>query len=414
MTIRIQKHSMYFALIFVATFAVPLFTHANYTFNGKTFETYADMQEYVVKYMEAWREIYGDTKVKTNSEYGQTTTRATRSTQIEAETLRTRDVTSTSVRFQGELDLKRSERARIWFDYGLSKNTLDSRTETDIITRSNGSDIFDKKAFNLTPNKTYYYRAGAINEDGVAVYGEIRSFKTDVDTSSDSSAVMARTYSPTNVDDTRATLRGSINLKKERVAYTWFEYGDAEDDLFRETPKKIFKKGDVRTVSGTIQRLEEAEEYYYRFLAMDEYGDISYGDVRKFTTRRDILDQKPTAKTLRYESVGIHSATLVGEVDMNDFKDGIVFFVYGEERDDIREVANRYDEYRDIKERGDDRQKKLIDDNFDRYKKLSTTVTDLDENTTHYYAIGVEFENEDGDEELVIGQIYTLRTQRDN
>jgi hypothetical protein len=411
----IQQKRQFFSIFFVlGLILVPHFSHANYSFNGKTFDTYEDMQSYVTAYMEAWREVYGKNtdEPKSSSVLRDNTQR--RSNDISVHTAQTRNVAYNSARLIGTIDFKRSDKARIWFDYGYAKNRLVFRSSTQVLNSAFGDQSFDIKVFNLIPETTYYYRAGAINEDGDVDYGEIKTFTTDVDTETDTSLVRARTYSATDIDNNRAQLRGTLSPAREAIAYTWFTYGEDEDDLYEETPKRIYRKGDARRMEETITRLADSETYYFRFHAMDSFGEISYGDIRSFKTKVDIENEKPELETLRASDIGVHSASLHGEIDMNDFRDGIAFFVYGEDKTVVREVAQKYDEYEDIRERGDDLQKVFLDIDTDRYKRFSYHVRDLDAYTRYYYAIGVEYENEDNDEEILLGRIYSLQTKRDN
>lgn len=407
-----KKHIFYSVFFILGLLLIPHLSQANYSFNGKTFDTYDDMMSYVVAYMEAWREVYGDTTHKTRSNTIHRDYTAKRNDLL-VETSRTRNVSYDSARFIGKIDFKDSDRVRIWFDYGTSPHTLTTRTATQVLSSTFGDRTFDKKAFNLIPETTYYYRAGAINEEGAVDYGDIESFTTAIDTETQNALVRARTYSASDIDDNRARVRGRVYLPRDEIAYTWFTYGDDEDDLYAETAKNVLHTDDTRNISEMLTRLDDDETYYYRFLAMDRNGDISYGDIRSFTTRAGIADERPEIETVRYSDVGIHTATLNGEVDMNDFNDGVVFMLYGEDSDKIYDVAEDYDEFEDISERGDDRQIVLLDADSDRYNEYSVRVSDLDEHTTYYYAIGVEFENEDHDEEILLGRVSSLRTKRD-
>jgi hypothetical protein len=79
---------------------------------------------------------------------------------------------------------------------------------------------------------------------------------------------------------------------------------------------------------------------------------------------------------------------------MNDFRDGEVFLVYGEDEYQVDEVDNEYDSYRDIDEDGDDLRKFRLDSDLDGDSSYEVRVTGLDDNTDHYYALCVGYENQ--------------------
>lgn len=386
----------------------PAYTHAQYTYNGKTFATFDDMQRYIVAYMEAWREVYGDTSNNTPRPAPTTNKR----NDLTIETAIARDVAHASVRFTGDVTYDTSERVRVWFDYGTAPAYLTMRTATQVLSENRDEHSFDAKAQGLLPNTIYYYRAGGIDEHGTVRYGTVRSIRTAIDTSASTARVDAKTQRAKDIDNNRATLSGTLRVKQEQYAYYWFEYGEDEDDLFMRTPRTLFQKNDDRNVTYTVRRLDESEKYFYRIVAMDVSGDLRYGKTVSFTTKKDIKDEAPVVKTLRPESVGTHTATLVGTIDMNDFRDGTIFFVYGEDRDAIRDVEKQYDSYEDIRERGDDRQKIFLDASLTKDKRYKKTLTALDARTRQYYAIGVAYENEDDDMVIMLGNVYSFTTKR--
>lgn len=397
-----------YSLLFVVTFlSAPTFVQAAYTYNGRTFDTFEEMQQYVIAYMEAWREVYGESSGKTTS------AESKKKARIEIETSRATDIAHTSARLTGTFDLKRSKLVRIWFDYGYTPTSLGLRTETEVLDKNHGSKQFDRKVQLLLPNTKYYYRAGGINEDGYIAYGEVKSFKTFIDEQASTALIQVQTSGARDIDDNRATLQGRVSFKKEAIAYVWFEYGDDKDDLYRKTTKETAYKVNGTTVTRTIGRLDDEREYYYRIVGMDKNGEMSYGKVVTFKTRRNIVNEKPKVTTNRAQDIGVYSATLGGYVDMNDFRNGVAFLVYGEDRDEVASVAKDYHKYSHIRERGDSLQKALLDDDLDSYRSFSQTLSYLDINTRYYYAVGVEYENEDDDIGILMGstQSFTTKSQ---
>lgn len=119
---------------------------------------------------------------------------------------------------------------------------------------------------------------------------------------------------------------------------------------------------------------------------------------------------EPDVETDDAEHIDRHEAELNGEIDMNDAEDGIVFFVYGEDEDQIQDVEDDYDSYSDVDEDGDDLQKVKVETRFDGDDTFSEDVEDLDADTRHYFALCVEYEDEDGDETLTCGRVEEFRT----
>lgn len=124
----------------------------------------------------------------------------------------------------------------------------------------------------------------------------------------------------------------------------------------------------------------------------------------------DSNDDIPDARTLSTHNITTNSARLRGEVDMNDFRNGRVFFVYGEDRDDIEDVE-RERRYSDIDQQGDDLRKILVDNDLDNEESYSVTVFSLDGNTRIYTRVCVEYENDNGNDRVECGNVEDFRTQ---
>lgn len=121
-------------------------------------------------------------------------------------------------------------------------------------------------------------------------------------------------------------------------------------------------------------------------------------------------DEEPDVETDRARSITDDSARLEGSVDMNDFDDGEVFFVYGEDRNQIRDVEDDYDSYNDVDEDGNDLQKVRVDSSLDRDDDYSYTVRSLDDDTRYYFSLCVGYEDEDNDDVLACGSVEDFET----
>jgi len=120
------------------------------------------------------------------------------------------------------------------------------------------------------------------------------------------------------------------------------------------------------------------------------------------------LDE-PDVETDDADDITDDEAELNGEIDMNDFEDGYVFFVYGEDEDQVEDATDE-DEYDDIDEDGDDLQKVRVDNRFDGSDDFSEDIDDLDRNTEYFFVLCVEYEDEDGDETLECGSVEEFET----
>jgi hypothetical protein len=110
------------------------------------------------------------------------------------------------------------------------------------------------------------------------------------------------------------------------------------------------------------------------------------------------------------DDVDEDSAKLEGDIEMNDYENGIAFFVYGEDEDEIDDVENE-DEYRDVESDGDDIQKILLSSNLDDDRSFTARLNSLDEDTDYYFRICVEYDDEDDDETLVCGDVENFTTE---
>ncbi len=249
--------------------------------------------------------------------------------------------------------------------------------------------------YNYGYSQSTYYPSGQVQ--GVT-YG---NYDVDVET-----------LSVGNTDDDETTLYGDVDLNGAPYATVWFQYGE-DGDLDERTRAVKIDRYRSDMFSSRITDLDEDERYSYRAVAEDPSGRRTYGDEKWFqldnyrSSSRD--DDEPDVDTDEAEDVEEDEAELHGEVDMNDFRNGLVFFVYGEDEDEVEDVEDE-DEYRDIDENGDDLQKVIVDSDLDGDRNYWRRVVGLDDNTDHYFRICVEYEDEDDDETLECGDVEHFET----
>lgn len=227
------------------------------------------------------------------------------------------------------------------------------------------------------------------------------------------------TLSATDVEEEEAKLRANIDLDGASYANGWFEYGEFGDMDERTTAVQITNRGDdTRSYTRVVDDLDDDTRYWYRAVAEGPDGRRVYGDIRSFTTDDDgrsssnsssRYDDEPTAETEDASYLGSGKATLEGYVDMNDFYNGIVFFVWGEYERLVEDVEDE-DEYADIEPKGDDLQKVRVDSDLDGDEDYEKTVTKLDIDSEYFYRICVQYQDEDDDETLECGDVEDFDT----
>jgi hypothetical protein len=96
---------------------------------------------------------------------------------------------------------------------------------------------------------------------------------------------------------------------------------------------------------------------------------------------------------------------------MNDFNNGVVFFVYGESESAVQDVDNNFTTYDDVDENGKSLQKVRVDTDLDGTQSYTADVTGLDGNTTHYFAIAVAYKDENGHDVIELGNVRSFTTE---
>jgi hypothetical protein len=94
---------------------------------------------------------------------------------------------------------------------------------------------------------------------------------------------------------------------------------------------------------------------------------------------------------------------------MNDFENGTVFFVYGEDKSLVEDVEDE-DTYSAIDTDGYDLRKVVVDTNFDADDDFVKTVTGLHDDTRYYFRLCAQFENDDNDDQLICGDVEDFDT----
>jgi len=386
---------------------------AEYRWGEHEFATRAELEAYLAEYARVWRNLYGGTDTRTTIVPTPSNTTVSASARFNVSTREVDAMEAAGVRLTGRIGFGNASVVRVWFEYGVDPGRFASSTAYETLDAKRfGVPRFDRMVEGLRHDTLYYYRAAGIDDRGVIVRGEVRSFRTEPDPRNEDALIDVETDSATDVDEDRATLRGTVRLEEIPYGYVWFEYGDVADDLDRTTERVRVVPGAERTRIQTapIRNLTDATTYYVRIVGMDTAGVRNYGRVYTVTTRRGVENERPNVETDSVTDVGPYRAMLHGTIDMNDFRSGVAFFVYGESYDELREIPTAYTRYTRIKDQGDNLQKILLDSDLDKKASFTRTIESLDLDTVHYYAVGLEYENERGERMITLGWIRSFRT----
>lgn len=220
-----------------------------------------------------------------------------------------------------------------------------------------------------------------------------------------------KTQKATNIEDDSAELQGYVDIDDVDEVSTWFEYGKNRNRLNFSTTNT--NSVSSRNVSVEINNLDEDTQYYFRIVGRDDENDIDYGSILSFRTDEDSNDDNdddnynlPEVETDNAKNVSDDSAELRGNIDMNDFDNGHSFFVYGEDEDLVGDIESEYDNFSDIDEDGDNLQKMWGSSGFN----VSADIYGLDDDTTYYFSLCVEYESEDGDSDIICGDVEEFET----
>jgi len=356
--------------------------------------------------------------------------------EVDVTTRSAQNISDDEATLRGEVDFNNSDEATVYFHYGLGRTSLFSDT-THVVLDDNDDEDFSHTIARLRDDTTYYFRAIAEDEDGRRDAGSILSFTTDDDgrSSSNDDDPEADTDDADDVEDNSAELNGSVDMNDFSNGVVFFVYGEDEDQVDDiaddyDTYSDIDEDGDdlqkVKVDSDLdgdddynydISGLDDDTDYYYAICVEYEDEDdddvITCGSTEEFTTddNRSSSDDEPDVETGNASNIDEDSARIHGSIDMNDFNNGLVFFVYGEDENQVDDIADDYDTYSEIDEDGDDLQKIKVEsdldgDNADFYASFNG----LDDDTDIYYALCVEFEDENDDEVIICGDTEDFTT----
>lgn len=221
------------------------------------------------------------------------------------------------------------------------------------------------------------------------------------------------TLSARDIEDDRATLRGEVDFNSEDEATVYFEYGRSLTALSSDTTHIVLNDNDDENFSHIVTNLRDDTKYYFRAVAEDEDGRPDYGGILNFTTDDNgssSNDDEPDTETLSARFITDDSAQIRGEIDMNDFDNGIAFFVYGEDENQVDDISSDYSKYNDIDEDGEDLQKVRMDSDLDDYSSFYYDLVNLNSDTDMFFAMCLEYEDDDSDQVIICGSTEDFQT----
>ena len=233
------------------------------------------------------------------------------------------------------------------FYWGTSAENLSEQ-----VTAGIGTSNFNASLSNLTDGTTYYYKAYATNSAGTA-YGNTLSFTTP-----EILAPTVETRAATEITRVSAKLNGEItadggsDVTARGFIYSQYSNFTTYETVNAATAENVFYVN--------IESLSPVTTYYYKAFATNSRG-TTYGQAMQFTTLEFYL---PTVVTNDATEVTISSATLNGNIT-SDGGSTITAkgFQYGTSPDNL---ANSVSLGIGV-------------------GALTTTISNLDDNTTYYY-----------------------------
>jgi hypothetical protein len=207
-------------------------------------------------------------------------------------------VASTSATLNGTVDP--SGRATTWyFEYGTSTG-YGTKTPVKDAGSAAGVTSVSAPVTGLKTGQTYHFRLVATSDAGTA-RGSDHTFVA-------SAAPTVTTTAASSVNDTTATVHGSVNPNGQATT-VYFEYGTSTS-YGTKTPAASGGSGtSTRNVSAALRGLTAGASYHFRLVATNAAGTTSGAD-QAFTT-----SGQPVSHTGTSSGVTDTAATLTGTVD---------------------------------------------------------------------------------------------------
>ncbi len=357
------------------------------------------------------------------------------------ETVSAQDIEDRNVSLRGRVNMYSQKEGRVFAVYGYSARDVSNFTnnyqEYEQIPETNndrararlldyrareGVNDYNQSVYGLIVNTTYYFKVCAehdvsLNKKKITC-GAVKSFSTNPSTYSGYSGNYfsypnVSVGSVTNIGSNEANFSGEVSMNDGIDGIVFFVYGESETRI--RAVQDFDDYSDVREFDEDLQRarvgvgvrgraeyqyevedLDRGTKYFYRICAEydGERDGLVCSSVRNFTTDSRDRSSLPFVRTDTSSRVGLNGIRLKGLVEMNDYLDGIAFFVIGTSESRIDDVVTN-DSFARIRQNGDEIQKILVDADADGNNNYSEVIGNLNPAANYFYRICVEYEAED-------------------
>ncbi len=176
-----------------------------------------------------------------------------------------------------------------FFEYSVSLTELNAGagTQVGVTTRTRDNGLINYSLTGLTPNTTYYFRAGAKQNAAstTSIYGASLNFKT-------SNTITSSTDAATNITTTSAQLNGHFAGSPDT---TFFQYSTSLTTLNAGTGTTVGTASQTTssgTMSYNLTGLTASTTYYFRSAAHNSFSSSApvYGAPLIFTTNSNTVN----------------------------------------------------------------------------------------------------------------------------
>ena len=263
----------------------------------------------------------------------------------------------------------------------------------------------------LAPDTTYYVRLCGEMDARLRCTGT-RSFETIARVTSQQDARYP-VFSGTDVvhvTGESVQFVTNIDMNDMHDGEVYVVYGESLDDInqaYGQEYSDIDEDGDdlqrvrvYRNLRGSLTLFETVDDlddntvqYYFWCVEFDGLDDGVVCD--RIYSERTYDEDFGLTPDLRIDSVTTSNtiASLQGSADMDEFRNGIIFFVYGTNQNAIASLGGT-GTFVNVRQNGDRLQKRLVDDDLDRSDEYSLVVADLLSETTYSVRLCAEYENQ--------------------